>query len=199
MKLNRFAVAALAIALLSAAAASAQSTAATQDRWLHVRVTESGEKNENVRVNLPLALAEAILPTLKINHLDGGRVKIDHHHRIHDVDFRAIWEAVRKSPDGEFVTVQSTKDNVRVAKQAGYMIVHVTEEKDATNKDPETRVDVKVPLTVVEALMSGANKDELDLLAGIRALAKHGDAELVTVKDRKTTVRVWVDSKSTAE
>jgi hypothetical protein len=53
-------------------------------------------------------------------------------------------------------------------------------------------------MTVVEALLSGG-KDELDILAAIRALARHGDTELVSVQDRKTTVRVWVDSKNTSE
>ncbi len=59
-------------------------------------------------------------------------------------------------------------------------------------------MDIKVPLTVVEALLS-AGKDELDVLAAVRALAAHGDTELVTVKDDKNTVRIWVDSHNTSE
>ena len=53
-------------------------------------------------------------------------------------------------------------------------------------------------MSVVEALLSGA-KDELDLVAAVRALAAHGDTILVTVEDRKNTVKVWVDTKNTGQ
>ena len=182
----------------------AQAASQTGEKWIHVRVvdtgkaTEKGDKGETVRVNVPLSLAEAILPAVKADRLQNGKVRIsdlDRHGHIEEVDLRAIWEAVRKAPDNEFVTVESSRENVRVAKQAGYLVVNVRETRDGVEKN---KVDVKVPLSVVEALLSGG-KDELDLLAAIRALAKHGDTELVTVKERNQTVRVWIDSKSTAE
>jgi len=51
-------------------------------------------------------------------------------------------------------------------------------------------------MKVVEALLS-AGKDELDVLAALRALSAHGgDTELVTVKSDEQTVRVWLDSKN---
>jgi hypothetical protein len=50
----------------------------------------------------------------------------------------------------------------------------------------------------VDALLSGPT-DELDLAAGIRALQQHGDAELVRVKEKDQTVRIWVDTKNTAD
>lgn len=194
------AAAALLIAIITPAAAQAQAQAqAASDKWLHVRVIEEGESGETVRVNLPLALAEAILPSIKVKHFDKGKVKIEDHMRAHieEVDLRAILDAVKNAQDGEFVTVESRqKDNVRVAKRGGYLLVEVRE-KDKDGKDRE-KVDVKVPMTVVEALLSGG-KDELDILAAVRALARHGDTELVSVQDSKTTVRVWVDSKNTSE
>ena len=52
-------------------------------------------------------------------------------------------------------------------------------------------------MKVVDALLS-AGKDELDVLAALRALSAHGDMELVSVKDDDNTVRVWIDSKSVA-
>jgi len=55
-----------------------------------------------------------------------------------------------------------------------------------------------VPLTVVDALLSAGN-NELDLVAGLRALGSQGDTELVTVKDEKSTVRIWLDSRSTSD
>jgi hypothetical protein len=51
---------------------------------------------------------------------------------------------------------------------------------------------------VVAALLSGG-KDELDLVAALQALGDHPDTELVTVEDGENTVRVWLDSKNTAD
>lgn len=204
MKTQRILTALAAVALLAATItpAAAQAQAQTKDtdgKWLHVRVIEEGEKGESVRVNIPLALAEAILPSIKVKHLDKGKVKLEDHMRarIEEVDLRAILDAVKTAQDGEFVTIEShRKENVRVAKKGGYLLVEVRE-PDKDGKDRE-KVDVKIPMTVVEALLSGG-KDELDILAAIRALARHGDTELVSVQDRNTTVRVWVDSKNTSE
>jgi len=200
MKTHRILTALAAVALMAAiitpAAAHAQAAQSTSDKWLHVRVTEAGEEGESVRVNVPLALAEAILPSIKVKHFDRGKVSIKEHMHGHieDVDLRAILAAVKDAKDGEFVTIESkSKDNVRVAKRAGYLLVEVRE-KDRDGKDRE-KVDVKVPMTVVEALLSGG-EDELDILAAVRALSRHGDTELVSVQDSKTTVRVWVDSKN---
>ena len=59
-------------------------------------------------------------------------------------------------------------------------------------------MEIKVPMKVVDALLS-AGKDELDILAALKALSAHGDTELVTVKDEENTVRVWVDSKNVSD
>ncbi len=55
-----------------------------------------------------------------------------------------------------------------------------------------------MPLKVVDALLS-AGKDELDISAALRALATEGDTELVSVRDQDNRVRVWLDSKNTAD
>jgi hypothetical protein len=166
--------------------------AAQADRWIHVKVEETGEKAEKVRINIPLALAEKVLPAIKADKLCDGKVKLDEKH-FHNVDLRALLEAIRTTGDNEFVTVESKQENVRVAKAGGYLIVQVLEGRDAAKK-----VDVKIPFTVVEAMLSGG-QDELDVLAGLRALSAHGDVELVTVNEPKSTVRIWVDSRNTAE
>ena len=165
----------------------------THDRWLHVRVTNPGSKDESVRVNVPLELAEKVLPSINQNRLHNGRVKFDDVD-CHGVDLRALLDAVRTSKDGEFVTVQSKDSDVRVAKQNGYLFVHVLEK----NHPKRSQVEVKVPMKVVDALFSGG-KDELDLVAGLRALSAQGDTELVSVKDEENTVRVWLDSKNVSD
>jgi hypothetical protein len=166
---------------------------AKQDRWLHVRVDNPDSKEETVRVNVPLELAEKVLPTINRNHMQSGKVKMDQID-CHGVDVYALVDAVRSSRDGEFVTVQSKDSDVRVAKQGGYLLVHVLD-KGASKK---SRVEVKVPMRVVDALFSGG-KDELDLVAALHALSAQGDTELVSVKDEENTVRVWLDSKNVSD
>ena len=195
-----------ALALIAAALALtpissfAQNTAgkssepAKQDRWLHVRVDNPDSKEETVRVNVPLELAEKVLPTINRSRLQGGKVKVDEID-CHGVDLRALLDAVRTSKDGEFVTVQNKDSDVRVAKQNNYFLVHVIDKNHGSKK---SRVEVKIPMKVVDALLSGS-KDELDLVAGLHALSAQGDTELVSVKDEENTVRIWLDSKNVSD
>jgi hypothetical protein len=177
-----------------AAGSPAQPASSTkQDRWLHVRVDNPDSREETVRVNVPLELAEKILPTINRNRLQSGKVKIDQID-CHGVDVHALLDAVRSSKDGEFVTVQSKDADVRVAKQGGYFLVHVLDK----NRSKKSRVEVKVPMKVVDALFS-AGKDELDLVAALHALSSQGDTELVSVKDEENSVRIWLDSKNVTD
>jgi len=210
----------MAAALLLLPLSGAAQSATSGERWLHVRVVSADANGESVRVNVPLELAEKILPAINKNQLHGGKVtigKLD----ADGVDFRALLEAVRTAKDGEFVTVNGKDgEDVRVAKQGGFLLVHVTDasghvarhqhaNKDSADKKPGggdqaakesavanvSHVEVKIPLSVVDALLSG-KKDELDLVAGLHMLSAQGDTELVSVKDGEDTVRVWIDSKN---
>ncbi len=184
----------VAAAQASPASGSGQTvSASSHDRWLHVRVSNPGKGEETVRVNVPLELAEKVLPTINKNRLHSGKVRFDDVD-CHGVDVRALVEAVRTSKDGEFVTVQNKDSDVRVAKQNGYLFVHVFEK----NRPKKSQVEVKVPMKVVDALFS-AGKDELDLVAALHALSSQGDTELVSVKDEENTVRVWLDSKNVTD
>ncbi|MFQ5778917.1 MAG: hypothetical protein ACE5IP_13005 [Terriglobia bacterium] len=184
----------LALLLLAASTALASPLAGQAQpaqRWLHVRVEDTGNDAQTVRVSVPLTLAEKILPAIHKDKLRGGKLRMGRVH-IEGVDVRAILEAVRDLDDAEFVTVESDRETVRVAKEGGYLIVKVREQRD----DRENRVDVRVPFPVVEALLSGED-DELDLLAAIRVLKELGDGVLVTVNDDHSRVRVWIDDQST--
>ena len=184
----------VAAAQASPASGSSQNaTTSSHDRWLHVRVSNPGKNEETVRVNVPLELAEKVLPTINKDRLHSGKVRFDDVD-CHGVDLKALVDAVRTSKDGEFVTVQSKDSDVRVAKQNGYLLVHVFEK----NRPKHSQVEVKVPMKVVDALFS-AGKDELDLVAALHALSAQGDTELVSVKDEENTVRVWLDSKNVTD
>jgi hypothetical protein len=184
---------ALAQSIAPPASSSQSTTSASKDRWLHVRVISSDAKGETVKVNVPLELAEKVLPAINKDRLRAGRVKIDNAH-MDDVDLRALVEAIRTTKDGEFVTVQSNECDVRVAKLNNHLIIHVLDKENSRKSD----VEVKVPMKVIDALFS-AGKDELDLVAALHALSSQGDTELVSVKDHENTVRVWLDSKNVTD
>jgi hypothetical protein len=66
------------------------------------------------------------------------------------------------------------------------------------NKDSQ-KVDVTIPMKVVDALFATTKDNELDVAAAIRALSDAGDAVLVTVQDATEHVRIWIDSHSSSE
>jgi hypothetical protein len=187
----------------------AAQTSSKTDQWIHVRVESKDAKGETVRVNVPIEMAEKILPTINHDKLQGGKVRIDDAH-LNDVDLHALLDAVRSSKDGEYVTVQGKDGDVRVAKSAGFIYIHVTEKKANESSDKhgdgkqaakavnDSKVEVKIPMKVVDALLS-AGKDELDIVAALRALSSSGDTELVSVKDNEETVHIWIDSKNISD
>jgi len=178
----------------SAPAKPAPSTSSEKgERWLHVRVISTDGKGETVRVNVPLELAEKVLPAVNHDRLHHGKVRIDSSD-MNDVDLRAVMEAIRTAKEGEYVTVQGDDNDVRVAKQGNHLTIHVVD-KGASRK---SQVEVKVPMKVIDALLS-AGKDELDLVAALHALGAQGDTELVSVKDSESTVTVWLDSKNVTD
>jgi hypothetical protein len=202
------ALAAVSLAPVTLAQSASTSSSVATEQWIHVRVVSTEDKGETVRVNVPLEMAEKVLPAINKDNLHNGKVHIESAH-LEDVDLRAMLDAVRSAKDGEYVTVQSRENDVRVAKNNGYLHVYVTErpsaKKDSAKGEPakangakESKVEVKIPIKVVDALLS-AGKDELDIVAALRALSANGDTELVNVKDSENTVRVWIDSKNVAD
>jgi hypothetical protein len=199
------AFAAVCLAPVSFGQSTSGTSSSAKEQWIHVRVQSTDDKGETVRVNVPVEMAEKVLPAINKDKLHNGKVHIDSAH-LDDVDLRTLLDAVRTSKDGEYVTVQSRENDVRVAKSNGYLYVYVTEkpkkaskgETGKPNSAKESKVEVKVPMKVVDALFS-AGKDELDVIAALRALSSNGDTELVNVKDSENTVHIWIDSKNVAD
>jgi hypothetical protein len=173
-------------------AVAAMAAPAPAERYLHVKVDDA-TKGESVNINVPLSMAQAILPTINKGTLHNGHVTIGETD-FNGVDVRALLDAIRTAPDNEFVTVKQKDQDVRVAKSNGNLIVHVLDK----TKDGE-KVDVTVPMKVVDALFATAKDNELDVAAAIRALSDAGDAVLVTVQDATEHVRIWIDSHGSSE
>lgn len=182
MKLKRIALITLLILCTGLA------HAASDGRWLHVRVQGNDNDGERVSVNIPLSVVQAILPAIETNEFRGGRIQL-HNGEIEGVDLHEILKAFRESPDADFVTVDGGDEQVRVSKERGFLLVNV-------DGDDE-RVRIRLPLDVVEALL-GENDDELDLIAALNVLADHG-GDLVTVESDNESIRVWIDSENGGE
>jgi hypothetical protein len=54
---------------------------------------------------------------------------------------------------------------------------------------------MKIPGAVVDALLSSPG-EQLNLGAALKALARHGEGEIVTVTGDGETVRIWIDDNS---
>lgn len=182
---------ALSLGVAALFAAAVPAPAATGERYLHVRVQDA-QKGESVNVNVPLSMAEKILPAINHEPLHNGTVTF-HQAEMNGIDVRAILDAVRTAPDNEFVTVTQKNQNVRVAKANGNILIHV---RNHDNKDQN--VDITVPMTVIDALFSTAKQNELNVAAALHSLADQGSNLLVLVHDASQNVRIWVDSNATA-
>jgi hypothetical protein len=178
----------LSLALLFAATAA---LAAPPEHYLHVRV-DGMNTNELVRVSIPLSLAEKVIPAIHHGQLRDGKVQMGNF-QTDCADLRAILDAVKSAPDGEFVTVQEPDSNVRVAKKRGQLIVHVIDKNDGQ------KVEVTIPWEVAQALASATNQRQLNIKAAIEALDRAGDTTRIIVSDHDETVRVWIDSRDTAD
>lgn len=97
--------------------------------------------------------------------------------------------ALRESPDAPFIALREGGESVRIAKERGVLVIHA----EGGDKSSPERVQVRLPLPVVEALLGGEPK-QLDLSAALRALAGCADEELVRVESPGETVRIWIDS-----
>lgn len=182
---NFFAVAFLALLVVFASALPA---AAADDLWLHVTIKESDDGD--VTVNLPLSFVEAAIPLIPEGEFQDGKIVIEDA-EFSAADLRGLLDAVRDSPDMTFVTVRAEDGDVDVSKSGAYLLVRASE-PGSEGAEP-TDVNVKVPLRVVEALLEGTADNEINLLAGLRALADEGEGELATITDGNSKIRVWVD------
>jgi hypothetical protein len=183
---------AIAVFCLLIIGSATAAMAGTAERYLHVKVEDPGNGG-SVNVNAPLSLAQTILSLVNTGALHAGRVTISDAN-ANGIDVRALLDAIRTAPDTEFVTVKEPDRNVRVAKSNGNLIFQIRD-----NAKDVKKVDVTVPMKVVDALFSIAKQNELDVAAALRALSDAGDILSVTVHDATRPIRIWVDSQSAAE
>jgi hypothetical protein len=169
------------------ALAAATTAGAAAERWLHVKVEEHTGTRARVSVNVPCSLAEAAAGLIPDHVGSHGRVRIDHA-EINGEELRTFLAALREAREAPYVTVESEDGDARIWKAGETLHIQVTKH------GRHEKVDVKLPMAVVDALLSGP-ADELNVAAAMRALAETGGGEVVAVDSEDATVRIWVDDR----
>ena len=169
--------------------------AETAGRWLHVRVMDTGERQEKVKLNLPVSVLETLASSIEADHMKDGRVQLGDS-GLKPEQLRAMWQALRSSGDMEFVTVESSDETVRVARSGNYMLAKIRSTRDGDKG--RDRVDVKLPLKVVDALLD-APEGQLNFKGALQILAAQDEGDLVTIQDDTSDVRIWIDSRNDTE
>lgn len=158
---------------------------AQAETWIHVRVTENDADGHKVSVNMPLRLAQVALEVAPKDVFEKGRLKLKEKD-ISVADMRRLWTELKSSGDAEFVTVEEKDKTVRVARAGDYLRIHV---RDQAEKN-ET-VEIRMPLQVVDALLSGEG-ESINIQAAIAQLQGQ-QGEIVTVESSENQVRIWID------
>jgi hypothetical protein len=181
MRLKHFLLSASLLVLLAGVSAAASKM------WVHVHVQDS-TKEETVKINLPISVIETMLPIIEQKKMRDGQIKINESEfRVEDL--RKVWNDIRDEGDMEFVSVQGRDSNVRVYIQGNYLLVQPEE------KHKKSKVDIRIPLKVVDAMLFGKG-NQLNLTAAVKALRDSGVKDIITVTDEDTSVRVWIDDKN---
>lgn len=171
-------------ALAMFAAAGISYAASTQ--WVHVHI-EDTNKAEKVKMNIPVSLVETMLPLIEEKGIEKGRIKLQEK-ELRVEDLRKVWKELRHQGDVEFLSIEDKDTSVRVFTEGNFLMVQ-------PEKASKEKVNIKVPLGVVDALLSGQG-DELNLMAAVQALKDSGISDIVTVQSDDATIRVWIDDSN---
>lgn len=156
--------------------------------WIHVEITATSEDGENIRVNLPVVLAELALRLAPQKFTEKARTKLEKSGLL-IADLRELWSGVKAAGDAEFVSVQSTKKTVHISRAGDAIQIRVAD--DSKDKPESVRIDI--PVDVVDALLGG-DADDFDVTGAFRKLtARRG--EIIRVVDADSEVRIWVDER----
>lgn len=164
-------------------------SAAVADQWIHVKINDGG--SDEVSINLPMSLLSAAVRMIPEEVSAEAEIALDDLNMGWE-DFREFWAEVRDAPEATFVSIKSGEDRIDVKKEGQFVLITSDEARGGAE------VDVKFPLAVVDALLSGRG-DRLDFEAALQALADFGPGNLVSVRDGDSTVRVWIDNNNEAD
>jgi hypothetical protein len=168
--------------------------AASDSPWIHIEVREDGGSQTKVDLNLPLSLVQVALDVAPEKIISNGHIKIDHHghHDLSISDLRRMWQELRDAGEAEFVTVEEDDEKVKITREGDHLRIDV-EDRSYHGKSETETVHVKVPVSVVDALMSG-DGEELNLRDALELL-KNERGEIVRVEGGDSNIRIWIDER----
>ena len=137
-------------------------------------------------INLPLSAVGPLLSLVphgamsdRLLDLTGEEVNVG--------AMRDLWRAIAGVGEAEFVAVDGDDETVRIARTGDQINVQVEE----CDEDSGEVVDIRVPVAVVDALLSG-DGEALNVHAAVEQLGElRGD--IVRVSGGEHQVRVWID------
>ena len=140
----------------------------------------------DANINLPLSAVEPLLSLVphgamsdRLLDLTGEEVNV--------AAMRDLWRAIAGVGEAEFVAVDGEDETVRIARTGDQINVQVEE----CDEDGGEVVDIRVPVAVVDALLSG-DGEALNVHAAVAQLGElRGD--IVRVSGGEHQVRVWID------
>ena len=146
------------------------------------------EEDFDLAINLPLSAVEPLVNLVPRRVLSDGQLALAGLEvPINISAMRDLWRAIAAVGDTEFLTVDAGDETVRIARAGDEIRVQVEERDD----DGVETVDIRLPVVVVDALLSG-NGETLNVGAAVERLADlRGDIVRVTGADHQ--VRVWID------
>lgn len=157
--------------------------------WIHIEVNETEESDSQVKVNLPLSVVEIALEAAPEKVLEERHIHMSHVDDDLEVeDLRRMWQELRKAGDAEIVSVQKKDQKVSIRRQGERVLIDVDDRREGD------KVNVQVPVDVVDALFSGEG-NELNIKDAVSKLKSHrGDVVRVDGNDAK--VRIWIDERN---
>jgi hypothetical protein len=174
----------VALVVTPAVAAHAENTTP----WIHVRVEEPA-KQSKVSVNLPLSVVQVALEATPEIIESQGKLHLGEDANVKIETMRKLWKELAAVGDADLVTVESEEENVSVRRRGDLVQVFVDEKGEEGDTGQEVRVEV--PVALVDAILSGEG-EEINLEAALAEL-QNQRGNIVTVREKDTSVRVWID------
>lgn len=160
------------------------SMAISENGWFHLQVHEGGQ--EQLALNVPVSVVSTVVPVLESHMGDFPRKKVRMGRSEWSVaEMRELWNALKSQGSGELANLQTPEQNLRIMLDEDHLMI---DSQDASKE----KVHVRVPVPVVDALLSGTG-DELNLTAGLEALSALGSSDLLEVQTADAEIRVWID------
>ena len=137
-------------------------------------------------INLPLSAVEPLLSLVPHGTLSDRLLDLAAD-EVNVGAMRDLWRAISGVGEAEFVAVDGEDETVRIARTGDQINVQVEE----CEEDGGETVDIRIPVAVVDALLSG-DGEALNVHAAVEQLGElRGD--IVRVSGGEHQVRVWID------